>query len=81
MSKATATKKTTSKIHFEEWQVEVKGPATAREVEKVRLMRKRVLMSQDNADILNDGVLNMDTVNNNRLPLYYFPVVKEEQIG
>ena len=68
------SKRVTSKLHFEEWMVEVKGPAEDRRVEKVKRVRERVLMSQSNADTLNEGVLNMDTVNNNRLPLYYFLV-------
>lgn len=79
MSKATGQKKTTSKIHFEEWMVEIKPTQDGgRVAEKVKLNRDRVLMSQENADVLNEGVLNMDLVNNNRLPFMYFPVKVEE---
>ena len=79
MSKATSPKKTTTKTHFEEWMVEVKGPATDRRVEKVKLNRPRVLMPDEMVATLNEGVLNMDVVNNNRLPFYYFPVEEKEE--
>lgn len=79
MSKATAPKKTTAKIHFEEWMVEVRiKEGGTREAVKIKLNRDRVLMSQHDVDVLNEGVINMDLVNNNRLPLYYFPVDKKK---
>ena len=75
MAKAQGvSKRVTSKTHYEEWMVEVKGPATDRSVEKVKLVRSEVLLPEAMAETLNEGVLNMDVVNNNRLPLYYFKV-------
>ena len=71
---AKSSKRVTSKSHYEEWMVEIKGPATARYYEKVKLIRPRVLLPDAMAETLNEGVLNMDVVNNNRLPLFYIKI-------
>ena len=78
MAKATSPRKTTNKTLYEEWMVEVKGPATDRSTEKVKLVRE-VLLPEAMAKTLNEGVLNMDVAQNNRLPLYYFKVEKKEE--
>jgi DNA-binding protein YbaB len=82
MAKATAgLKKSTTKTHYEEWFVEIKIVNGKREVTKIKISRPRVLMSEANAETLNEGTLNMDLQNNNRLPLYYFsPEPKPETV-
>ena len=78
MAKATSPRKTTNKTVYRECMVEVKGPATNRSVEEVKFVRE-VLLPEAMAETINEGVLNMDTVNNNRLPLYYFPLIVKEE--
>lgn len=73
-SKKSALKTTTNKTHFEEWMVELHMSNGERIVNKIKLNRERVLMSDEQAQVLNEGVLNMDLQQNNRLPLMYYPV-------
>jgi hypothetical protein len=46
--------RTTSKLHYEEWKVEIsKG-----KFEKLKMQRDRVLLTEEQADLLNAGVID-----------------------
>jgi len=73
--------KTTKKTHYEEWMVEIKIVDGERIATKIRLIRARVMMPENMVETINEGVLNMDLVNNNRFPHMYFkPELKTETV-
>ncbi len=52
--------------HYEEWHVQVKNG----KYEKLKLLRAKVIISEREAEILNDGVLNGS---NNYASMYFSP--------
>lgn len=72
--KATAAVRKTAIIHFEEWQCQIntilKNGEAVKEYEKLKKTRSPIVISDEEAEILNDGVLNG---NNNYGKMYFKP--------
>jgi len=64
----------TEKAHYQEWMVKIstvkKGGENVREYEKLKIIRPAVKISEDSANILNEGVLYG---NNNIAKMYFLP--------
>lgn len=55
---------------YEEWDVQITNTKEGPKYEKLKIKRKRVLISEEQAEILNEGVLHG---NNNYAVMYFLP--------
>lgn len=52
-AKAKKALRETSKTHYQEWRVEIKN----KQAEKLKIVRDRVMLTDDQAELLNFGVV------------------------